>query len=187
MHSHIGALVQTFEWNLLERGNLESSLRPLIHPFIHSVSQSFTHSFAHSIIHSFIQTFEWNNLVRGNLVRVSFPSSPLSLSISLSFLVSFGLSLSLSLSLSLCLSYWLSLFYSRSFLCLFPFSLTLSLGFTEGAWKKTSGLDVVLKKEAKHDRARHRLLFVPGVLRLIDFVRLREEHCQTWWTTGWWR
>ena len=39
----------------------------------------------------------------------------------------------------------------------------------------TSGLDVVLKEEAKHDRAGHRLLLVPGVLLLIDFVRLREE------------
>ena len=41
--------------------------------------------------------------------------------------------------------------------------------------ESTSGLDVVLKKEAKHDRAGHRLLLVPGLLLLIYFVRLREE------------
>ena len=59
----------------------------------------------------------------------------------------------------------MSLFYSLSFLYLF-FSLSLSL----------TGLDVVLKKRpSQHDRAGHRLLFVPGVLLLVDFVRLREE------------
>ena len=72
------------------------STHSLIHSFIQSVIHSFIHSFTHSFTHSFIQTFEWNNLVRGNLVRVSFHSSPLSLSVSLSFFVSFGLSLSLS-------------------------------------------------------------------------------------------
>ena len=42
--------------------------------------------------------------------------------------------------------------------------------------ENASGQDVVLKKKRpKHDRAGHRLLFVPGVLLLIDFVRLCEE------------
>ena len=116
-------------------------------------------------------------------MRVSFHSATLSLSFSLlGFLFSF-LSVSLSLSLSFfshILSFLLFVFsivflFSASFL-----SLSLSHSVSQKVrGKKTSGLDVVLKKEAKHDRARHRLLFVPGVLRLIDFVRLREEHCQT--------
>ena len=148
-----------------------------------------THSLTHSFIHSFIQTFEWNNLVRGNLESfISFSHSlSLFLSVRLSFFVSFCFSLSLSF-FSHILSFLLFVFsivflFSASFL-----SLSLSHSVSQKVrGKKTSGLDVVLKKEAKHDRARHRLLFVPGVLRLIDFVRLREEHCQTWWTTGWWR